>query len=251
MLWAFLAFFMIACQEAKQEKEETKDSAQEETVGKQSAVESSQKETSINEMESEEDESESVEQEDVQEGKAVYVYSASSDGFVNIRKEPSAKSDVVGGLVNQGPGAKLLERNGNWYKVDYDGKVGYVNSKYVAVGDREGVIAASKPAASNQQKVYYVVMGSWDSLKKAKEHYMYVPDVLDCSPIYKAVSKGKVVYRMCLKCYRSKAKAMEMVRETKEKLMIDTWIWESQGLADCVYCPLGYDGEVVKPLQPI
>ena len=60
------------------------------------------------------------------------VYSNADDGFVNIRKEPNAKADILSALYNGKEGANLLEGgNKYWYKVEKDGVIGYVNKRFV------------------------------------------------------------------------------------------------------------------------
>lgn len=60
-----------------------------------------------------------------------YVYSNADDGFVNIRQEASAQSSVIDVLYNGKQGAILLDSsNKYWYKVNKDGKIGYVNKRY-------------------------------------------------------------------------------------------------------------------------
>ena len=58
------------------------------------------------------------------------VYASSSDGFVNIRRSASANSTILGELRNDGDGANYLGKKGKWYKVNYYGVIGYVNSDY-------------------------------------------------------------------------------------------------------------------------
>ena len=61
-----------------------------------------------------------------------WVYSNASDGFVNVRKEPSAKSKIVEILYNGKEGARLLDKsNNNWYKVEINGITGYVNKHFI------------------------------------------------------------------------------------------------------------------------
>lgn len=54
-----------------------------------------------------------------------YVYSSAYDGYVNIRSSASAKSRILGALYNGGEGAFYLGQYGKWYKVDYNGIIGY------------------------------------------------------------------------------------------------------------------------------
>ena len=59
------------------------------------------------------------------------VYSCAFDGFVNMRQGPSYSAEKVGKFNNGPEGAILLEDLGEWKKIDADGVVGYVPSKYV------------------------------------------------------------------------------------------------------------------------
>lgn len=54
------------------------------------------------------------------------VTSMSEVGYANIRKSPSKSASVVGKLPNYGV-AKYLGRSGSWYKIRYNGVVGYVS----------------------------------------------------------------------------------------------------------------------------
>lgn len=60
------------------------------------------------------------------------VYSNAYDGYTNVRKEPSAKAEVLGKLRNGSDYAVLLGQSGDWIEVEHDGEVGYVLEKYVS-----------------------------------------------------------------------------------------------------------------------
>lgn len=57
-----------------------------------------------------------------------YVYSSAYDGYVNIRSSASTKSAILGELHNGGDGATYLGKHGKWYKVNYNGVIGYCHS---------------------------------------------------------------------------------------------------------------------------
>lgn len=59
------------------------------------------------------------------------VYANAYDGFVNIRQAPQNKTPVLGVLRNGPKGAILLGIEGDWTKINCNGIVGYVLSKYV------------------------------------------------------------------------------------------------------------------------
>ena len=54
------------------------------------------------------------------------VYSNCFDGYLNVRAEPSTKSQVVGTLRNGPEGAELISVEDKWTKVRVNGIVGYI-----------------------------------------------------------------------------------------------------------------------------
>ena len=56
----------------------------------------------------------------------VKVYSNCYDGYLNVRAEPSSKSQILGTLPNGPDGAELLGAEGKWSKVRVNGVVGYI-----------------------------------------------------------------------------------------------------------------------------
>ena len=170
------------------------------------------------------------------------VFSTADDGFTNIRKKATVRSAIIGSLVNGGQGARLIGKTGNWYKVELNGLIGYVSSSYTFVRR-----AIDRQYTGN---VYYVVIGSWETLDKAMGFYYSCPDAFDAAPIYRATADGKTVYRMCISCYHTRQKAQENANFTNEMMGTQAWVWESDGLAECVYLPIGPSGERSTPLRP-
>lgn len=60
-----------------------------------------------------------------------FVYSVARDGYTNIRTSNSTNSRIIGEMTNGGAYAVLLHTSGNWYKVNYQGIIGYVNKTQV------------------------------------------------------------------------------------------------------------------------
>lgn len=72
---------------------------------------------------------------------------------LNLRKEPSTSS-VKLELLNEGDEVKIISEEGNWYKVQYKDKEGYVSKDYVAIEDgqevpQEPTSTQNKPEDSN------------------------------------------------------------------------------------------------------
>ena len=59
------------------------------------------------------------------------VYSNCYDGYLNVRAQPTSKSQILGRLDNGPEGAELLGVEGSWSKVRVNGVVGYAASKYL------------------------------------------------------------------------------------------------------------------------
>lgn len=173
------------------------------------------------------------------------VYSKASDGYLNIRQRPSAKSKVVGQLFTGSTGARLLGKEGNWLRVVKEGKTGYVHCAYAAF--RRAPIPGDR-----QRRVYMVVLSSFDTYEKAKAGAeAFMQDWLN-HVIYKGYANGKAVYRLCTACYYSREMAQACVAELDKALSPGiAWIWESKGMPECVYCPEGLNDETFDtPLVP-
>lgn len=50
---------------------------------------------------------------------------------LNIRKSASTSSSIVGTLSNNTK-VTILEKTNGWYKISYNGTVGYVSASYIA-----------------------------------------------------------------------------------------------------------------------
>ena len=62
---------------------------------------------------------------------------------LNIRSGPSTSYDIIGTL-NTDAKIEILAKNNDWYKVDYNGKEGYVSSNYLKLNPIEKGIDVSK-----------------------------------------------------------------------------------------------------------
>lgn len=93
--------------------------------------------------------------------------------------------------------------------------------------------------------LYYVVVASRESLREAAIVSQNMPDGLE-SPVYKAFSKGKTVYRVCSGCYTNKKDAKELVTLLKDYYYMKAWIWTDETNAECVYRPTGGNGNPVR-----
>lgn len=170
------------------------------------------------------------------------VYSVAADGKLNIRQSPSANSPIVGQLFTGGAGAQVLNASGIWYKVQSGDVVGYVNALYVSANRNDERV----PNANASRTVYYVVIGSYNSLDAVTKARYNMPDAIDCSPIFLGKKSGKNVYRMCTGVYYTREQAQREVDLLKSTFGFTPWIWKSNGQAQCVDRPIGNDGNPVR-----
>ena len=99
--------------------------------------------------------------------------------------------------------------------------------------------------------IYYVAIGMYDSLDEAREAYGHMPDAFDAAQVYEAVYKRQTVYIMCVACLDSRAKAVEVARDTNAFVgYFLAWPWRHKGLARCAYVPEDSEEENNQPFQP-
>lgn len=67
-------------------------------------------------------------------GKCLAVTGVITEITVNMRKEPSADSKRIR-YVTQDDKVEVIEKSGDWYKIKFEGKTGYVLGKYVKVDE--------------------------------------------------------------------------------------------------------------------
>ena len=72
---------------------------------------------------------------------------------LRLRKSPNTSSSVVGYLF-PGETFKITAREGNWYKVNANGKVGYASSDYIKIIDKD---EASTPSSASFDRVYSIL----------------------------------------------------------------------------------------------
>jgi len=176
-----------------------------------------------------------------------FVYAHSEDGYVNVRRQPSTKSEKLGELHNGGAGALYLGRDGDWLKVLFHGETAYVYSRYARVGQTAG-----EPAAKAEARYYYIVIATFENAEYAKKAADGLPDNMR-RPVYRTIVGGKEKYRICESCFTSRDKALIRKKELDLRYgESDIWVWETRSLADCLYCPTSTQkgSTRITPLQP-
>ena len=77
---------------------------------------------------------------------------------LNIRATASTDSNVVG-VAHQGDKVTISDTNGNWYKISYNGRTGYVWKKYVKISSSGNPLPAAHlptaPASRGTKETRY------------------------------------------------------------------------------------------------
>lgn len=122
---------------------------------------------------------------------------ASSQGTVqrsvNFRSAPSTSSTIYG-LLKPGTKFQVIDKvNSYWLKISYNGKTGYVSTRYVTTDSNSGQPAPSTPASSKADRIIEHAMKL-----QGVTRYAYgvnrPPTVLDCSSFTKYVFGLEGVY---------------------------------------------------------
>lgn len=90
-----------------------------------------------------------------------YVYSVANDGYTNIRSANSTSARIIGELRNGGGYAVYMHTSGNWYKVNYNGIVGYVHKSQVRMTN--GGYSSSQPTV---RKVYSAAPDGYTNVRR-------------------------------------------------------------------------------------
>lgn len=66
---------------------------------------------------------------------SAYVCTRDRNGYLNLRSGPSLRNRIIG-RINNGRYLTILSSSGNWYKVRYRGRIGWVSRDYVCGGSQ-------------------------------------------------------------------------------------------------------------------
>ncbi|MER8727787.1 MULTISPECIES: SH3 domain-containing protein [unclassified Mesorhizobium] len=58
---------------------------------------------------------------------------ATGSGFLAVRARPNSSSRMIGQLFN-GDQTEIFDRRGNWYQVDFGGRTGWANARWLRNG---------------------------------------------------------------------------------------------------------------------
>ena len=77
-----------------------------------------------------------------------------NDNNIRMRKEPNTTSEIITNLYKN-DSVEVLEKTGNWYKIKYDGKVGYMRADLIDITSgtvTDTAAAQTKPETTTQQQ---------------------------------------------------------------------------------------------------
>ena len=76
-----------------------------------------------------------------------------NDNNIRMRKEPNTTSEIITNLYKN-DSVEVLEKTGNWYKIKYDGKVGYMRADLIDITSgtvTDAAAAQTKPETTTPQ----------------------------------------------------------------------------------------------------
>ena len=77
-----------------------------------------------------------------------------NDNNIRMRKEPNTTSEIITNLYKN-DSVEVLEKTGNWYKIKYEGKVGYMRADLIDITSgtvTDASAAQIKPETTTQQQ---------------------------------------------------------------------------------------------------
>ena len=91
-----------------------------------------------------------------------------SGSSVNVRSSANISSDVLGRL-QAGDAVTVIEKEGAWYKISFDGEFGYVREDLIEGDNLSGVMGAGASSDSSADDSSYGVVTATGGLKLRKE----------------------------------------------------------------------------------
>lgn len=135
---------------------------------------------------------------------------ANVNSFLNIRYQPSSSSTIIGKL-KPGDTVTCLSSKGEWTKVDVNGQIGYVYSKYILTGNN-----LKKYIKNNLNKFSVEAVQTEESFSKV---YKTKKSARADAATYNM--DGKVKKTATLYATKSSAKTIKNEYETVEKAVVD------------------------------
>ena len=77
-----------------------------------------------------------------------------NDNNIRMRKEPNTTSEIITNLYKN-DSVEVLEKTGSWYKIKYEGKVGYMRADLIDITSgtvTDASAAQTKPETTTQQQ---------------------------------------------------------------------------------------------------
>lgn len=117
---------------------------------------------------------------------------------LNVRQNPSADAKIIGALYD-GSNVSVVTKTGEWYKIEFNGEIGFVHSDYLAVSRKGEVKIKIKPQSEEGKKK------AQEAVDLALEYlgmpYLWggaTPDGFDCSGLvyYVYGELGVKLYRV-------------------------------------------------------
>ncbi|AYD39900.1 CHAP domain-containing protein [Clostridium fermenticellae] len=73
---------------------------------------------------------------------------SNSGSYLNVRSSASTSSNVIGSLA-KGASVNIVEKCGDWYKINYSSSYGYVSSKYINLGSSSSTSTQNTSTSNN------------------------------------------------------------------------------------------------------
>lgn len=98
---------------------------------------------------------------------------------LNFREKASTSSNVIQ-KISKGSKVEILETEGDWYKISYDGKTGYVSKKYVDEDKEEKKEENNSKSSNNNELIDYSKLNTTKTTDKVS---LYVLPLLNSTQI--------------------------------------------------------------------
>ena len=158
---------------------------------------------------------------------AAYNFSIAATGKVNennirMRKEPNTTSAIITNLYKNDE-VEVLEKTGDWYKIKYEGKVGYMRSDLIDITSGTVVDAAVAASTAPSPTTTQTATSSATTAEK-KEYTLKVDTSIKTYPVMYARNKMDVKKGEKVEKKEELGKWIKVKKDTSEGWILSTEI---------------------------
>lgn len=136
---------------------------------------------------------------------------------LNVRREPNTSAEIMGELL-QGEAVVIYATEGSWYRIDYEGDVGYISADYVSLEPPAGMTTVTGSVSNYPDASVPPLQGGLTDAEREELYsglrniisdngsdYVDVYNYVHDNKTYRSMEEGESIEQMAYKTLKSKS----------------------------------------------